>query len=88
MTADFGVSCGHTEYSNIRFEDGTRHVVIFEAAHDLPELEEFRLELPIPYRDMPYRVPDRRRVQNHSPLGRCGQGAHPAPRKRNQRVSR
>ena len=56
MTADFGVSCGHTEYSNIRFEDGTRHMVIFEAAHNLPELEEFRLELPIPYRDMPYRV--------------------------------
>ena len=39
MAADFGVSCGHTEYSNIRFEDGTRHMVIFEAAHDLPELE-------------------------------------------------
>ena len=56
MAADFGVSCGHTEYSNIRFEDGTRHMVIFEAAHDLPELETFRLELPIPYRDMPYRV--------------------------------
>ena len=46
MAADFGVSCGHTEYSNIRFEDGTRHMVIFEAAHDLPELETFRLELP------------------------------------------
>ena len=48
MMADFGVSCGHTEYSNIRFEDGTRHMVIFEAAHDLPELEGFRLELPMP----------------------------------------
>ena len=56
MTADFGVSCGHTEYSNIRFEDGTQHMVIFEAAHDLPELEGFRLELPIPYRNMAYRV--------------------------------
>ncbi len=56
MTADFCVSCGHTEYSNIRFEDGTRHMVIFEAAHDLPELEGFRLELPIPYRNMSYRV--------------------------------
>ena len=56
MAADFGVSCGHTEYSNIRFEDGTRHMVIFEAAHDLPELETFRLELPIPYRNMAYRV--------------------------------
>ena len=31
-------------------------MVIFEAAHDLPELEEFRLELPIPYRNMAYRV--------------------------------
>ena len=56
MAADFCVSCGHTEYSNIRFEDKTRHMVIFEAAHDLPELENLRLELPIPYRDMPYRV--------------------------------
>ena len=56
MAADFGVSCGHAEYSNIRFEDGTRHMVIFEATHDLPELEEFRLELPIPYRNMAYRV--------------------------------
>lgn len=53
MTADFGVSCGHTEYSNIRFEDGTRHMV---TAHDLPELEGFRRELPIPYRNMAYRV--------------------------------
>ena len=24
---DFGVSCGHTEYSNIRFADETRHMV-------------------------------------------------------------
>ena len=31
-------------------------MVIFEAAHDLPELEGFRLELPIPYRNMSYRV--------------------------------
>ena len=84
MTADFGVSCGHTEYSNIRFEDGTRHMVIFEVAHDLPELEDFRLELGLPGAA----VPDRRRVQNHSSLGRRRQGAHPAPRKRNQRVSR
>ena len=56
MTADFGVSCGHTEYSNIRFENETRHMVIFETVHDLPELQDFRLELPIPYWDMPYRV--------------------------------
>lgn len=56
MAADFGVSCGHTEYSNIRFEAGTRHMVIFEAIHDLPELEDFCLEMPIPYRDMSYRV--------------------------------
>ena len=56
MAADFGVSCGHTEYSNIRFEDGTRHIVIFEVARGLPELEVFRPELPIPYRDMAYQV--------------------------------
>lgn len=31
-------------------------MVIFEAAHDLPELEGFRLELPIPYQNMAYRV--------------------------------
>ena len=31
-------------------------MIIFEAAHDLPELEGFRLELPIPYRNMSYRV--------------------------------
>ena len=31
-------------------------MVIFEAARDLPELEDFRLELPIPYRNMSYRV--------------------------------
>ena len=56
MAADFGVSCGHTEYSNIRFEDKTRHMVIFEAVRGLPELEAFRPELPIPYRNMAYRV--------------------------------
>ena len=53
---DFGVSCGHTEYSNIRFEDKTRHMVIFEVLCDLPELEVFRLELPVPYGNTPYRV--------------------------------
>ena len=46
---DFGISCGHTEYSNIRFVDETRHMVIFEVLCILPELEAFRLELPIPY---------------------------------------
>ena len=53
---DFGISCGHTEYSNIRFVDETRHMVIFEVLCILPELEAFRLELPIPYGNMPYRV--------------------------------
>lgn len=53
---DFGVSCGHTEYSNIRFEDETRHMVIFDVLCILPELKAFRLELPIPYGNMPYRV--------------------------------
>lgn len=53
---DFGVSCGHTEYSNIRFADETRHMVIFEVLRNLPELEAFRLELPIPYGNMLYRA--------------------------------
>lgn len=53
---DFGVSCGHTEYSNIRFADETRHMVIFEVLRNLPELEALRLEPPIPYGNMPYRA--------------------------------
>ena len=42
---DFGISCGHTEYSNIRFVDETRHMVIFEVLCILPELEAYLLLL-------------------------------------------
>lgn len=46
MTNDFAVTCGHAEYSTLRFHDDTRHMVILEADCVLPELEQFQYERP------------------------------------------
>lgn len=47
MCNDFGVTAGHGEYSNIRFLDQTRHMVIFQTDTYFPELAQFSYELPV-----------------------------------------
>ena len=47
MSNDFGVTAGHVEYSNIRFLDQTRHMVIFQADTYFTELEPFHYERPV-----------------------------------------
>ena len=54
MTSDFGVTAGHVEYSNRRFDFDTRHMVMIEVYRHTEALEQFDYELPV--YDMPYRV--------------------------------
>lgn len=56
MTSDFGVTAGHIEYSNRRFDFDTRHIVIVEVYQHTEALEQFAHELPVYDRDDSYRA--------------------------------
>ena len=56
MTSDFGVTAGHVEYSNRRFDFDTRHMVMIEVYRHTEALEQFDYELPVYDRNEPYRA--------------------------------
>ena len=56
MTSDFGVTAGHVEYSNRRFDFDTRHMVMIEVYRHTETLEQFDYELPVYDRNEPYRA--------------------------------
>ena len=56
MTSDFGVTAGHVEYSNRRFDFETRHMVMIEVYRHTETLEQFDYELPVYDRNEPYRA--------------------------------
>ena len=56
MTSDFGVTAGHVEYSNRRFDFDTRHMVMIEVYRHTEALEQFDYELPVYGRNEPYRA--------------------------------
>lgn len=56
MTSDFGVTAGHVEYSNCRFDFDTRHMVMIEVYRHTEALEQFDYELPVYDRNEPYRA--------------------------------
>ena len=46
MTSDFGVTVGHVEYSNRRFDFDTRHMVMIEVYRHSAALDRFDYERP------------------------------------------
>lgn len=56
MTSDFGVTSGHIEYSNRRFDTDTRHMAIIEVPKHIAELDKFQYELPVYAPDCSYRA--------------------------------
>ena len=56
MTNDFGVTAGHVEYSNRRFDSGIRHMVIFEAPRYTPEFDQFDYERSVYCNGEPHRA--------------------------------
>lgn len=56
MTSDFGVTAGHVEYSNRRFDFDTRHMVMIEVYRHTETLEQFDYELPVYDRNDSYRA--------------------------------
>ena len=56
MTSDFGVTAGHVEYSNRRFDFDTRHMVMIEVYRHTAALDQFDYERPVYYRNEPYRA--------------------------------
>ena len=56
MTSDFGVTAGHVEYSNRRFDFDTRHMVMIEVYRHTAALDQFDYELPGYDRDDSYRA--------------------------------
>ena len=56
MTSDFGVTAGHVEYSNRRFDYDTRHMVMIEVYRHTAALDQFDYELPVYDRNDSYRA--------------------------------
>ena len=56
MTSDFGVTAGHVEYSNRRFDFDTRHMVMIEVYRHTAALDQFDYELPVYDRNDSYRA--------------------------------
>ena len=56
MSSDFGVTAGHVEYSNRRFDFDTRHMVMIEVYRHTAALDQFDYELPVYDRNDSYRA--------------------------------
>lgn len=56
MTSDFGVTAGHVEYSNRRFDFDTRHMVMIEVYRHSAALDRFDYERPVYDRNDSYRA--------------------------------
>lgn len=56
MTSDFGVTVGHVEYSNRRFDFDTRHMVMIEVYRHSAALDRFDYERPVYDRNDSYRA--------------------------------
>ena len=56
MTSDFGVTAGHVEYSNRRFDFDTRHMVMIEVYRHTEALDRFDYERPVYDRNDSYRA--------------------------------
>lgn len=56
MNSDFGVSAGHVEYSNSRFDTETHHMVIIEVPRHTTLLDAFGYERPVYAPNQPYRA--------------------------------
>ena len=56
MTSDFGVTAGHVEYSNRRFDYDTRHMVMSDGYRHTAARDQFDYELPGYERNDSYRA--------------------------------